>query len=116
MAGSVAARSVVTVLANNALQLATFLRRCCSNALDIATLLRWQTSQRVAAMSDSALDLTACYYNVRQRVGPRSVLLRCSATRWASERCYDVRQRFFFFFFFTRQLEERERMGERKKF
>jgi hypothetical protein len=39
MAGSVAARSVVAALAVNALQLAAFFRRCCSNALDIAMLL-----------------------------------------------------------------------------
>jgi hypothetical protein len=41
MAGSVAARSVVAALANNALQFVAFFRRCYSNALDVATLLRW---------------------------------------------------------------------------
>jgi hypothetical protein len=41
MAGSVATRNVVAALAGNALQLATFLRRYYSNALDVATLLRW---------------------------------------------------------------------------
>jgi len=50
MAENVAARSVVAALAGNALQLAAFFRRCCSNALDVATLLRWPatgwTSQR----------------------------------------------------------------------
>jgi hypothetical protein len=41
MVGSVAARSVIVALAVNALQLVAFFRRCCSNALDVATLLRW---------------------------------------------------------------------------
>jgi len=45
MAGSVGARSVVAALADNALQLAAFFRRCCSNALDVATLLRWPTTR-----------------------------------------------------------------------
>jgi hypothetical protein len=47
-----------------------FFQRCCSNALDVATLLRWPiarwTLQHVAAMSDSALGLGA--------------LLRCPTT------------------------------------
>jgi hypothetical protein len=97
------------------------LQRCCNGQQRVGPC-------GVAAMADSALDLAACYYDGRQRVGPRNVLLRCPAARWASERCYDVRQRynfgqrstaaflFFFFFFFARQLEERKRMGERKKF
>jgi len=63
MAGSVAARNVVAALAGNALQLAAFFQRCCSNALDVATLLQWPiarwTSQRVAAMSYNALGLGA---------------------------------------------------------
>jgi hypothetical protein len=63
MAESVAARSIVTTLAGNALQFAAFLRRCCSNALDVATLLRWPatrwTLRCVAAMSGSALGLGA---------------------------------------------------------
>jgi hypothetical protein len=63
MAGSVAARSVVAALAGNALQLVAFFRRCCSNTLDVTTLLRWSatrwTSQRVVAMSGSALGLGA---------------------------------------------------------
>jgi hypothetical protein len=56
-----------------------------------------------------------------------AMLLRWPTTRWTSQRCCDVRQRFnfgkrcsaaflFIFFFFTRQLEERKKMGERKKF
>jgi hypothetical protein len=52
-----------------------------SNALDVATLLRWRivrwTSQRVAAMSGSALGL--------------GVLLRCPTA---------LQQRFCFFFFY----------------
>jgi len=45
MAGSVAARSIVAALAVNALQLAAFFRRCCSKALDVATLLRWPATR-----------------------------------------------------------------------
>jgi len=45
MAGSVAAHSVVAALADNALQLATFFRHCCSNAL----------------------DFTACYYDTTKK-------------------------------------------------
>jgi len=63
MAGSVAARSIVAALAGNALQLAAFFRCCCSNTLDVTTLLRWSatcwTSQHVVAMSGSALGLGA---------------------------------------------------------
>jgi hypothetical protein len=84
MAGSVAARSVVATLAGNALQLAAFFRRCCSNALDVATLLRWPATRWTSRRCCDG----------RQRVGPRSVLLRCPAARWASERCCDVRQRY----------------------
>jgi hypothetical protein len=83
MAGSVAARSVVAALAGNALQLVAFFRRCCNNALDLAALLRWPTarwtSQRVAAMSGSALGLGA--------------LLRCPTT-------LQLRPTAFLFFFF----------------
>jgi hypothetical protein len=39
MAGNVVTRNVVAALAGNALQLAAFLRRYCSNALDLAALL-----------------------------------------------------------------------------
>jgi len=81
MAGSIAARSIVAALADNTLQLAAFFRRYCSNALDVATLLRWRiarwTSQHVATMSGSALGL--------------GVLLRCPTA---------LQQRFCFFFFF----------------
>jgi hypothetical protein len=80
-----------------------------SNALDLAALLRWPTvrwtSQRVAAMSDSALGL--------------GVLLRCPTTLQLRPtlRCNVFVFVFFFVsFFFTGQLEERKRMGERKKF
>jgi hypothetical protein len=45
MAGSVTARSVVVALVGNALQLATFLQRCCSNALDVAVLLQWSAAR-----------------------------------------------------------------------
>jgi hypothetical protein len=116
MAGSIAARSVVATLADNALQLAAFLRRCCSNALDVATLLRWPvahwTSQR--------------YCDGQQRAGPRSVLLRCPAARWALERCCDVRQRYnsgqrcaavflFCFFFFLTDNLKREKEWRKKE-
>jgi hypothetical protein len=76
-----------------------------SNALDLATLLRWPTarwtSQRVAAMSGSTLGLEA--------------LLRCPT---ALQLRPTLRCSVFvlFFLFFTRQLEERKRMGEREKF
>jgi hypothetical protein len=39
MAGNAVARNVVAALVGNVLQLAVFLRRYCSNALDLATLL-----------------------------------------------------------------------------
>ncbi len=39
MAGNAVVCNVVATLAGNALQFATFLRRYCSNALDLATLL-----------------------------------------------------------------------------
>jgi hypothetical protein len=117
MAGSVATRSVVAALTGKALQLTTFFRRCCSNALDVATLLRWLATRWISQRCCDG----------QQRARPRSVLLRCPAARWASERCCDVRQRYnsgqrytttflFLFFFFTRQLEERKKMGEREKF
>jgi hypothetical protein len=70
MAGNVVARNVVTSLAGNALQLATFLRRYCSNALDLVMLLRWLATRRCY---DNALDL--------------ATLLRWPATRWTSQRC-----------------------------
>jgi hypothetical protein len=69
-------------------------------------------------MADSALDLAACCCDVRQRAGPRSfAAMSDNATTPANA----ALQRFcfcFFFvsFFFTGQLEERKRMGERKKF
>jgi hypothetical protein len=103
MAGSVAARSIVIGLAGNALQLAAFFRRCCSNVLDVATLLRWPatrwTSQR--------------YCDGRQRAGPRNVVAMSDSTTTPANAAL---QRFCFCFFFTRQLEERKRMGEREKF
>jgi len=45
MAGNVAARSVVTALAGNTLQLVAFFQRYCSNALDVATLLQWPATR-----------------------------------------------------------------------
>jgi hypothetical protein len=45
MAGSVTTRNVVAALASNALQFATFLRRYCNNALDLAALLQCPTAQ-----------------------------------------------------------------------
>jgi hypothetical protein len=78
-----------------------------SNVLDLTALLRWPTarwtSQRVAAMSGSALGLGA--------------LLRCPiALQLRPTLHYIVFVFVCFFFFFTRQLEERKRMGEREKF
>jgi hypothetical protein len=107
MAGSVAARSVVAALAGNALQLAAFFRRCCSNALDVATLLRWPATRWTSRRCCDG----------RQRAGPRSVLLRCPAARWASKRCYDVRQRYnsnIFVFFLPDNLK-REKEWEKER-
>ncbi len=75
MAGNAVARNVVTALAGNALQLAVFLRRYCSNALDLAALLRWPATRRCY---DNTLDL--------------ATLLRWLATRWTSQQCCDGRQ------------------------
>jgi hypothetical protein len=84
MARSVAARSVVAALAGNALQLAAFFRRCCSNALDVATLLRWPatrwTSQRCC--------------DGQQRAGPQSVAAMSDSAATPANA-----QRFCFFFF-----------------
>ncbi len=76
MARNAVARNVVAALADNALQLAAFLRRYCSNALDLAALLRWPTTR---CCYDNALNL--------------ATLLRWPATRWTSQRCCDGRQR-----------------------
>jgi hypothetical protein len=74
-----------------------------SNALDLATLLRWPatrwTSQR--------------YCDGRQRAGPRNVVAMSDITTTPANTAL---QRFCFCFFFTRQLEERKKMGEREKF
>jgi hypothetical protein len=87
-----------------------------SNALDVATLLRWLatcwTSQRCC--------------DGRQRAGPRGVLLRCSAARWASECCCDVQQRYnsgqrcaavflFCFFFFLPDNLKREKEWRKRE-
>jgi hypothetical protein len=93
MAGSVGARSVIAALVGNALQLAAFLWRYWSNALDVATLLRWPATRwrshrccdgqqragrrTVAAMASNALDV--------------ATLLRWPATCWTSQRCCDGR-------------------------
>ncbi|CAM6017344.1 unnamed protein product [Sphagnum balticum] len=56
MARNAIARNVVAALASNALQLVTFLRRYCSNAV----LLRQRVGPcNVAAMAGNALDLVA---------------------------------------------------------
>jgi len=117
MVGSVAARNVVAALVDNALQLATFFRRCCSNALDVATLLRWPATRWA---------LQRCC-DGQQRAGPRNMLLRCPATHWASERCCDVRQRYnsgqrcaaaflflFLFFFYPTTLREKKNGKKRE--
>jgi hypothetical protein len=76
MVENAVARNVVAALAGNALQLAAFLRCYYSNALDLATLLRWPATR---CYYDNALDL--------------ATLLRWPATRWTSQRCCDGRQR-----------------------
>ncbi len=76
MAENTIARNVVATLASNVLQLAAFLQRYCSNALDLAALLRRPATR---CYYDNALDL--------------ATLLRWSATRWTSQRCCDGRQR-----------------------
>jgi len=133
LAGSAAAtRSNFASLASNALQLATMLRprsaatrgdaaashRCCDgrqgaephnaammarNGLGLVVLLRWPERARPCSatmMAGNGLDLT--------------VLLRWPAARCSpGQHCAAM---FLFFLFFTRQLQERKRMGERKKF
>jgi len=101
MAGSIAARSIVIGLAGNALQLAAFFRRCCSNALDVATLLRWPvmrwTSQR--------------YCDGRQRAGPRNVVAMSDSTTTPANAAL---QRFCFCFFLPDNLK-REKEWEKER-
>jgi hypothetical protein len=103
MAGNTVARNIVAALASNALQLATFLRRYCSNTLDLVALLRWPATQHCY---DNMLDL--------------ATLLRWPATRWTSQRCCDVPQRatttfLFFVFFFTPDNLKREKEWEKER-
>ncbi len=86
MAGNAVARNVVAALAGNALQLATFLRRYCSNALDLAALLRWPATR---CCYNNVLDLATL---LRQRVGPRSDAAMV-------DNALDLAAFFFFFFF-----------------
>jgi hypothetical protein len=94
-----------------------------SNALNVATLLRWPatrwTSQRagprnVATMAGSALNLAVCCCDVWQRAGPRSVAAMSDSTTTpanAALQCFC-----FCFLFFTRQLEEKKRMEKERSF
>jgi hypothetical protein len=86
MAGNAVARNVVAALAGNALQLAAFLRRYCSNALDLAALLRWPATR---CCYNNVLDLATL---LRQRVGPRSDAAM-------ADNALDLAAFFFFFFF-----------------
>ncbi len=94
MAGNDVARNVVAALAGNALHLAAFLQRYCSNTLDLATLLQWPATRRCY---DNALDLgTLLQWPATRRCCGNALdlaaMLRWPATHWTSQRCCDVRQ------------------------
>jgi hypothetical protein len=113
MAGNAVARNIVAALAGNALQLAAFLRRYYSNALDLATLLRWPATRRCY---DNALDLaTLLRWSATWRCCGNTLdlttVLRCSAARYNSgQRCAAT-----FFFFFTPDNLKREKEWEKER-